>query len=78
MKFYKKVRTFSYFTNYYLCFKNRVIFSNVNLFFSAVKDLKNENTSLKEKIMLLDNQIDILERAIGRGEYNKETIRVCY
>ncbi|POG68719.1 spindle assembly checkpoint component Mad1 [Rhizophagus irregularis DAOM 181602=DAOM 197198] len=56
--------------------ENRVIFSNVNLFFSAVKDLKTENASLKEKIMLLDNQIDILERAVGRGEYNKETIRV--
>ncbi|PKK76103.1 MAD-domain-containing protein [Rhizophagus irregularis] len=42
----------------------------------TVKDLKTENASLKEKIMLLDNQIDILERAVGRGEYNKETIRV--
>lgn len=28
--------------------------------------------------MLLDNQIDILEREIGRGEYNRETTRVCY
>jgi len=53
-------------------------FSNVNLFRSAVKELKHENASLKEKIILLDNQIDVLERTIGSGGYDRETTRVCY
>jgi len=53
-------------------------FSNVNLFRSAVKELKHENASLKEKIILLDNQIDVLERELGGGEYNQATTRVCY